>query len=317
MPTHARTGSRSSIDRVFELLGDLEEADLSLLLDDLNHTTESNVPVSQAIALFEKGPSRSNKKYERASSPVRNLQAELERRHSKRLSMAPQPRPQSIISSPLKDKPDPLDFSFPSTSLDLSLDFSSPTSPSLSPPALSPSGSPTSLPSLDESPRPSSRPELPSLITLSLPENETATRPLSVRSARSGTGSALGSRPRSYKRIDRPTILSPTATAELHALLLAYLNDSSSSETSTATPSPTTPLPSLSSSIFSFRHPDDEPEPMMPGLDLLEPSPTRTPYMGFGSLSGGNMGMGMGMGMGGSLKPKASMSSIFEIMGSH
>ncbi|KAK4173809.1 hypothetical protein QBC36DRAFT_335014 [Triangularia setosa] len=312
MPTHARTGSRSSIDRVFELLSDLEEADLSLLLDDLNHTTASNVPVSQAIALFEKGPSKPNKKYERASSPVRNLQAELERRHSKRLSMAPLPRPHSTIASPPpKEKPEPLEFSFPSISLDLSLDFSSAT-PFVSPTALSPVTPPTTIPSL-EAPRPSSRPELPSLITLSLPENEPATRPLSVHSARSGTGSALGSRPRSYKRIDRPTILSPTATAELHALLLAYLNDSPSSETSTATPSPTTPLPSLSSSIFSFRHPDDEPEPITPGLDLLEPSPTRTPYMGFGSLSGGSVGMGMG----GSLKPKASMSSIFEIMGSH
>ncbi|KAK0739417.1 hypothetical protein B0T21DRAFT_346732 [Apiosordaria backusii] len=315
MPTHARHGSRSSIDRVFELLSDLEEADLSLLLDDLNHTTESNVPVSQAIALFEKGPSKSNKKYERASSPVRNLQAELERRHSKRISMVPQPRLHSTIASqPPTEKPEPLAFTFPSTSLDLSLDFLS-TTPSVSPPALSPA-TPPIIPSF-ESPRPPSRPELPSLNTLSLPENEPTTRPLSVHSARSGTGSTLGSRPRSYKRIDRPTILSPTATAELHALLLAYLDGSSSSEASTATPSPTTPLPSLSNSIFSFRHPDDEPEPVTPGLDLLEPSPTRTPYMGFGSLSNGGMGMGVGMGMGGSLKPKASMSSIFEIMGSH
>ncbi|KAK4202013.1 hypothetical protein QBC40DRAFT_277238 [Triangularia verruculosa] len=309
MPTHARPGSRSSIDRVFELLSDLQEADLTLLLDDLNHTTESNVPVSEAIALFEKGPSKSNKKYERSSSPVRHLQDELERRHSKRISMAAQPKLQSTIASqPPQEKPEPLGFTFPSTSLDLSLDFPS-TSPSVSPPPLSPATPPT-IPSLE-----SPRPELPSLLTLSLPENEPAARPLSARSAHSGTGSALGSRPRSYKRIDRPTILSPTATAELHALLLAYLNDTPSSESSTATPSPTTPLPSLSHSIFSFRHPDDEPEPFGPGLDLLEPSPTRTPYMGFGSLSGG--GMGMGTGMGGSLKPKASMSSIFEIMGSH
>ncbi|KAK4185185.1 hypothetical protein QBC35DRAFT_390075 [Podospora australis] len=270
MPTqaHQHHRSRSSIDRVFELLADLEENQIANLLEDLNHTTKSNVPVSQAIALFEHGPTKPNKKYERSSSPVRTLQAELERRHSKRLSSAPEPRQQqrskraSLLQHQQQQQQSTFTFPAVSTdgSSDISSDFVRPASPA-SPP-----------------------------------------NPRDVERPRSASGPTPEFRARSYKRISRPTLLSPTATAELHELLLAYFNEAPSSTASTATPSPTTPSTGFSHSLFSFGY--EEPEPNVPGLDLLEPSPTRTPqpFFGFGG-SGG-------------LKPKPSMSSIFEVMGS-
>jgi len=90
--------------------------------------------------------------------------------------------------------------------------------------------------------------------------------------------------------------LSPTATAELHLLLLAFFNEtpvSPISPATTATPSPTTPLFGFSHSPFN----DFEVEPNTPGLDLLEPSPSRAP-----SFSAGR-----------SLKTMPSIGSIFEV----
>ncbi|KAK4464755.1 hypothetical protein QBC42DRAFT_170524 [Cladorrhinum samala] len=277
--THRR--NRSSIDRVFELLADLEDNQISLLLDDLNHTAPSNVPVSKAIALFEHGP-KPNKKHERSSSPVRNLQAELERRHSKRLSSVPEPRRRPTVTTssqppatPAARLPSPSSPTFlPSNSLSLAAAPSTPPFRS----------EPLSLGlSFDE----------PISLTLSLPE--TAER------AQTATGSTPENGPRSYKRISRPMLLSPTATAELHGLLMAFLNDAPpSSNTSTAASSPVTPPMGFSHSLFSF----EEMEPDCPGLDFLEPSPTRTRNASFVGAPHG-------------LKPKASMSSIFEVMGSH
>ena len=68
-------------DRVFDLLADLQDTQISLLLDDFNHTTDSNVPVSKAIALFDPRAEKPTPKhpFARSSSPVRTLQAELER----------------------------------------------------------------------------------------------------------------------------------------------------------------------------------------------------------------------------------------------
>lgn len=290
MSAKSHRRNRSSIDRVFELLADLEDNQISLLLDDLNHTAPSNVPVSKAIALFEQGPTKPNKKYERSSSPVRNLQAELERRHSKRLSSAPEPRRRPTVTTTSQPPVLPGARIAPATP--------AAQLPSLSSPAFLPSG----LLSLAPPDTPPFHPEPPSLslsfgepisLTLSLPE--TAERP------QTATGSAPENGPRSYKRISRPMLLSPTATAELHGLLMAYLNDAPpSSNTSTATSSPITPPMGFSHSLFSF----EEMEPDSPGLDFLEPSPTRTRNVSFGGAPGG-------------LKPKASMSSIFEVMGSH
>ncbi|KAH6850702.1 hypothetical protein B0I37DRAFT_372223 [Chaetomium sp. MPI-CAGE-AT-0009] len=251
--------SRSSIDRVIDLLADLEENQISVLLDDLNHTTSSNVAVTDAIALFEHHANKPKRRSCRSPSPLRTLQVELERRHSKRLSAAPerQSRYKAAISQP----PAPREPATPS--------------PSPSPP-----------PAEDLLGRPNS-PDRPSLI---LPASASFEHPKT-----SSAGPPPAFRPRSYKRISRPMFLSPTATAELHLLLLAFFNETLPvSPTTTATPSPTTPLFGFSHSPFT----DFEVEPNTPGLELLEPSPTRTP-----SFSGGR-----------SLKTMPSISSIFEVM---
>ena len=93
-------------------------------------------------------------------------------------------------------------------------------------------------------------------------------------------------------------LLSPTATAELHHLLLAYFSEAPLSSTTTATPSPTTPNMGIFLSPFSSFEP--EPELISPELDLLEPSPTRIPT--FPSTPGR------------SLRTTPSMSSIFEVL---
>ncbi|KAL2020569.1 hypothetical protein VTK56DRAFT_8157 [Thermocarpiscus australiensis] len=252
MPTKAHHRSRSSIDRVFELLADLEENQIALLLDDLNHTTSSNVPVSEAIALFEQHSTKPRRKLGRSSSPVRTLQTELERRHSKRISSAPEPRPRAKTASQPPNTPQP-------------------------------TASPT------PAKQPSAAPDRPSL-TLSAPGP-------SERPKTSAGPSLEEPRPRSYKRISRPTFLSPTATAELHLLLSAYFSDAPVSTTTTATPSPATPSTGMSFSPFSQL----EPEPVTPALDLLEPSPTRTPSFASGRV----------------IRATPSMSSIFEVLSSH
>ncbi|KXX75971.1 hypothetical protein MMYC01_206833 [Madurella mycetomatis] len=258
MPAKSHHRSRSSIDRVFDLLADLEDTQITLLLDDLNHTTPSNVPVSQAIALFEHSAPKPKRKHDRPSSPVRTLQAELERRHSKRISSAPEPRawpkagsqptaPRQSMTITVTAIPDPLE---------------------------QPSDRSHRLSFTLPSPAPDEHPE-----TSASPSPEL--------------------RPRSYKRISRPMLLSPTATAELHQLLLAYFSDAPVSTTSTATPSPTTPHIGAFPAAFSPFEP--ELEPITPGLDLLEPSPTRTPQLAPGR----------------SIRTTTSMSSIFEVLRSN
>ncbi|KAK3996609.1 hypothetical protein QBC44DRAFT_317213 [Cladorrhinum sp. PSN332] len=298
MPAKTHQRKRSSIDRVFELLADLEDNQISLLLDDLNHTTPSNVPVSQAIALFDNGTSRPRKKTnERSSSPVRTLQAELERRHSKRLSSATEPlRRPAVKTIPEPRAPVPTSFLPP-------LAPAAQLSSMDSLPDLFHSSSPSFSPSFDAPSTPPFQPEPPSLsLSFAEPISLTLSLPESTERPHSSSGSTAEHRARSYKRISRPMLLSPTATAELHGLLMAYLNGTPSSNVTTAESSPTTPPTGtgFSHSLFSF----DELEPDCPGLDFLEPSPTRTRNVSFGGASGG-------------LKPKASMSSIFEVMGSH
>ncbi|KAL2258055.1 hypothetical protein VTK26DRAFT_8782 [Humicola hyalothermophila] len=261
MPSETHHRRRSSIDQVIDLLADLEESQIALLLDDFNHTTPSNVPVSEAIALFEQHAARNKRKSDRPTSPVpvMTLQAELERRHSKRISSAPDPW--------LRARPATRSYSPPRQQIAAS--------PEPTPvPAAAPA--PEQLDRLDPPPLVSSRPVHP----------ETSNGPPSA------------SRPRSYKRISRPMILSPTATAELHHLLRAFFNDASTSSTPSPTPSPTTPNTGTFLSPFSPFSPfEPEPEPFCPGLDLLEPSPTRTP-----SFSGR------------SIRTTTSMSSIFEVL---
>ncbi|KAL2146555.1 hypothetical protein VTI28DRAFT_3446 [Corynascus sepedonium] len=263
MPTKGHHRSRSSIDRVIDLLADLEENQITLLLDDLNHTTSSNVPVTDAIALFEQHANKSKRRSCRSPSPMRTLQVELERRHSKRVSR-------------LSNVPDTWSRSRPSA-----------TQPPISPePATALPPSPPTPPAVFQ---PFDRPASPEHSSPTLPPS------VSIESPKITSGPPPSFRPRSYKRISRPMFLSPTATAELHQLLLAFFNETPvlpASPATTATPSPTTPLFGFSHSPFT----DFESEPSTPGLDLLEPSPIRTP-----SISGGR-----------SLKTMPSIGSIFE-----
>ncbi|KUI60219.1 hypothetical protein VP1G_07389 [Cytospora mali] len=53
MPPTTRHRSRSSVDHIFDLVGDLDEDQLSNLLHELNSSTETNVPVSQGVEYFE------------------------------------------------------------------------------------------------------------------------------------------------------------------------------------------------------------------------------------------------------------------------
>ncbi|KAK4105146.1 hypothetical protein N658DRAFT_493262 [Parathielavia hyrcaniae] len=187
---------------------------------------------------------------------MRTLQAELERRHSKRLSSTPEPRFRS--KPPASQPPAPR------------YQAASP------PPPVELFDRPIHFDSL--SPTDSSPPPSPHV---------------QIDYPKSSYPPSASFQPRSYKRISRPTFLSPTAAAELRLLLVAFFNEASASpSTTTATPSPTTPIFGFSHSPFS----DLEPEPSTPGLDLLEPSPICTP-----SFSSAR-----------SLKTMPSIGSIFE-----
>ncbi|KAK5656693.1 hypothetical protein OQA88_4239 [Cercophora sp. LCS_1] len=261
MPTKSHHRSRSSVDQVLGLLADLPEHQIALLLDDFNHTTASNVPVSKAIAIFDPSVPKPRRIFSQTTSPVKKLEAELVRRHSKRISSAPQPVVRPRTASP-------------------------------PPPVVQQQ---TQLPQppthvvLEPEPSFFGRPGRPSL-TLSPPDfferPQTADAP--AREVRS----------RSYKRISRPLILSPTATAELHQLLLAYLYETPASATSSASSSPITPDAASPFSPFAPIHQDRG----VRGLDLLEPSPAREPQYIFGKRG---------------TSPTESMSGIFEVLTSH
>jgi len=264
MPTKSHHRSRSSVDHVLELLAVLPETEIAHLLDDFNHTTSSNVPVSEAIALFDPAKPKPRRIF-RSSSPVRRLEAELVRRNSKRISSAPEPtaRPKSASRPPAARPPPPLPspsfthtFAVPEQEPELSFH------------------DPPSRPSLTLSP------------------------PNSFERPQTADASTRETRAWSYKRISRPLILSPTATAELHELLLAYLSETPDSASSTATSSPVTPN---AASIFSPFGPIQT-DLDTPGVDLLEPSPTRTPQFAFGR---------------GGKNTAENMSGIFEILTSH
>ncbi|KAK1760347.1 hypothetical protein QBC47DRAFT_3856 [Echria macrotheca] len=260
MPTKSHHRSRSSVDQVLGLLADLPEHQIALLLDDFNHTTASNVPVSKAIAMFDPSTPKPRRFYGNSASPMKTLEAELVRRHSKRISSAPNP-----VVRPRTASPPP-----PATPVQ-------PTAPV----------EPTEPAEHDIlMPERQCRPSL----TLSPPDR--AERP------QTADGPAPESRARSYKRISRPLILSPTATAELHELLLAYLHETPASASSTATSSPITPDAASAFSPFTTIQSDLD----IPGLDLLEPPPTRAPHFIFGR---------------GGKTDAVGMSGIFEILSSH
>ncbi|KAM7204730.1 hypothetical protein V8F20_003514 [Naviculisporaceae sp. PSN 640] len=265
MPPKSHHRSRSSVDRVFDLLADLPENQISLLLDEFNHTTASNVPVTEAISLFDPCANKPKPKrpFDPSSAPMKTLQAELERRNSRRISSAPSP-----ITVRSKATPEP--------------------------PAHQPA--PVTQPHVPESPPPLEPSDRPTL-TLTPPESQEQERPKTASSQRSQSQG-----PRSYKRISRPFLLSPTATAELHQLLLAYFQESPNSATSTANGSPVTPKASPRFGLFSPTILQDMEDG--PGLDLLEPSPTRLPAPVF---TAGRISKQPSM---------ESMHSIFEVLAS-
>lgn len=53
MAPATRLRSRSSVDHIFDLVGDLDEEQLSNLLHELNSSSESNVPVHEGVEYFE------------------------------------------------------------------------------------------------------------------------------------------------------------------------------------------------------------------------------------------------------------------------
>jgi hypothetical protein len=256
MPTKSHHRSRSSVDQVLGLLADLPEHQINLLLEDFNNTTSSNVPVSKAIALFDPENPKPRRIFARGSSPVRTLERELVRRHSKRISSAPEP------------------VTRPKTASLLSTTAKRPRITMIEAPE---------MPCLDSPSRPA--------LTLCPPD--------SFERPQTADNSRHEFRARSYKRISRPLILSPTATAELHQLLLAYISEAPvSAASSTAASSPVTPDAASPFSPFAPAYQDRD----IPGLDLLEPSPSRTPQFKFGR--GGTI-------------PAESMSGIFEVLASH
>jgi hypothetical protein len=209
--------------------------------------------------LFDPAKPKPRRIFRSSESPVRRLEAELVRRNSKRISSAPEPttRPKTA-SQPPAATPRP------------------------------PQVTAVAEPATEPGPFPQDRPGRPSL---------TLSPPGSFERPQTADASTSKTRSWSYKRISRPMILSPTAKAELHELLLAYLAETPDSATSTASSSPITPNAASMFSPFGPIQSDRD----VAGIDLLEPSPMRTPQFGFGR--GKNSA--------------ESMSGIFEILTSH
>ncbi|KAI1331960.1 hypothetical protein F5Y16DRAFT_210199 [Xylariaceae sp. FL0255] len=206
MPRKTHHRSRSSVDRVLDLLSELDETQMEALLLEAESTVSGNIPVAKGIDFFERpGPMTPTppqpqppprRKFLTSLSPRK--QTELRRRQSRRASVH-----QDTMAA-----------------------LAGNTGAQLSSP-------------------PSSK-----------------------------------KTPRSYKRISRPifSLPTPAATADLSELLAAYLLDAtslsagavpSSPSSSSALSSPTTPRSIFSLSPYVMCDNDG------PGLDLLEPSPTR------------------------------------------
>ncbi|KAI1129417.1 hypothetical protein F5Y10DRAFT_238199 [Nemania abortiva] len=189
--------SRSSIDRVLDLLAELDESQMELLLREAESTVSGNIPVSKGIDFFGRPgpmpvpthppPPPPRRKFLTSLSPRK--QTELRRRLSKRASTHQDPS----------------------------------------------SGNAGNLASL-QSPKKT---------------------------------------PRSYKRISRPifSLPAPEATADLTELLAAYLLDASTTLPSSPSSASTTSSPTAPPSPFSPTQSEND----GPGLDLLEPSPSRAP----------------------------------------
>ncbi|KAI0194088.1 hypothetical protein EV127DRAFT_235430 [Xylaria flabelliformis] len=95
MPRKSHHRSRSSVDRVLDLLSELDDSQMELLLREAESTVSGNIPVSQGIDLFGRPiqnptsaqptpPPAPRRKFLTSLSPRK--QTELRRRQSKRAS---------------------------------------------------------------------------------------------------------------------------------------------------------------------------------------------------------------------------------------
>ncbi|KAI3334914.1 hypothetical protein F4824DRAFT_466423 [Ustulina deusta] len=203
MPRKSHHRARSSIDRVLDLLAELDESQVELLLREAESTVSGNIPVSKGIDFFE--------------------------------------RPGLI---PTLAHPHP-------------------------PPPQSPAPRRKFLTSLS----PRKQTELRRRLS------KRASTHQDSATANAGNVDSLQSSkktPRSYKRISRPifSLPTPAATADLSQLLAAYLLDASATLPSSPTPPSTLPSPASPRPPFS---PSPQSATEGPGLDLLEPSPSRAP----------------------------------------
>ncbi|KAM5356647.1 hypothetical protein ACJ41O_003293 [Fusarium nematophilum] len=102
MPHHSRQRSTASVDQLFELVEGLDEDQIHTLLEDLNNTVASNIPVSHGIDFFEHP--QSPKSTPARSPSIRRSAFKLPRLKftrtpSKRQSSAPTPmsRPRTAV----------------------------------------------------------------------------------------------------------------------------------------------------------------------------------------------------------------------------
>ncbi|KAI0199022.1 hypothetical protein F4808DRAFT_226023 [Astrocystis sublimbata] len=114
MPRKSHHRSKSSIDRVLNVLAELDESQIELLLREAESTVSGNIPVAKGIDFFEHpGQSRTSshpqpvspaprRKFLTSLSPRK--QTELRRRQSKRASVHQDPEPDSRepLQSPSK-----------------------------------------------------------------------------------------------------------------------------------------------------------------------------------------------------------------------
>ncbi|KAI5924137.1 hypothetical protein F4810DRAFT_709855 [Camillea tinctor] len=92
--------SRSSIDRVLDLLDDLDETQMEALLQEAESTVSSNIPVAKGIDFFE-GPTPAQPRRKFLTTLPPRKQTELRRRVSKRKA-TPQERGSGEPSSNAK-----------------------------------------------------------------------------------------------------------------------------------------------------------------------------------------------------------------------
>ncbi|KAI0547250.1 hypothetical protein F4679DRAFT_368949 [Xylaria curta] len=122
MPRKSHHRSRSSVDRVLDLLAELDDSQMELLLREAESTVSGNIPVAQGIDLFGRPvqnptlaqpppPPAPRRKFLTSLSPRK--QTELRRRQSKRASTTHQNSPAGNagnLESPQSSKKTPRSY---------------------------------------------------------------------------------------------------------------------------------------------------------------------------------------------------------------